>query len=78
MYTNDADSSLGRKVTDTLIDTYTLESPYHITISEYEIDDSMKRSYIASFEHAGVHYQIKAIIDKDELEKILKSLYVLE
>ena len=76
IYMNNKDSSLGQKSVDDLVDEYTIENNgQEIFVDEYKVDDKNQKRYIAEFEYLDVHYQIKGIIKKDEIDEILKNLF---
>lgn len=75
IYMNDDDSSFGQKDVDKLIDTYDTEIDDNtIHVEEYEIEDYNKSRYLIEFEYKDVYYQLKGIINKKEIEEILKNL----
>lgn len=76
MYMNDADSSLGQIETDKLIDEYQLKTVENIEINvkQYTVDKSNLNRYTAEFEYMDAQYQIMALIDEEEFEKIIKNL----
>lgn len=75
MYMNNLDSSLGQKDLDKLLDRYEVENNNKIiNIEEYSIDGSELKRYIAEFEYKDIYYQLIAIMEKDEFEKIIKNL----
>lgn len=76
MYMNNSDSSMGQKVVDNLIDEYSVENGAHeIKVRAYKISEENEKRYVAEFEYLEVHYQIKGIMKKDEIENILKNLF---
>ena len=46
-----------------------------VSIQEYEIEDTGKKKYSASFDYQDVHYQLTGIMEKEEMEEILNNLY---
>ena len=46
-----------------------------VTIQEYEIKETGKKKYSASFDYQDVHYQLTGIMEKGEIEEILNNLY---
>lgn len=44
-------------------------------VTEYELPESGEKEYTAKFVYKDIHYQLTAVIDKMEFEKILKNLY---
>ena len=78
VYMNDSDSSTGQKELDKLTDEYDYKVNEEIIarVEEYELENSDKR-YIAEYEYQGVHYQLKGVMEKQELEKILDDLKFL-
>lgn len=79
MYMNDDDSSLGQIETDRLINEYEIETIKEIGVSikEYEVEDLELSRYIVDFEYMDAQYQIMGIIEKDQIEKIIKNLAFL-
>lgn len=76
MYMNSKDSSLGQKAIDKLLDEYiVMNGEKEINVKEYEIKDQKGKRYIAEFEDKGIQYQLKGVMEKEELEKILKNLF---
>ena len=78
VYINDTDSSFGQKELDKLVDEYEIDnSTVKINVEEYEINESDRRRYIAEFKYRNVHYQIKGILSKVEVDEILRNLVFL-
>ncbi len=48
-----------------------------VSIQEYEIEDTGKKKYSASFDYQDVHYQLTGIMEKEEMEEILNNLHFL-
>ena len=72
---NDDDSSFGQKELDQKIDEYEFNSNgVKINIEEFKVNDSEEKRYIAEFEYRDTYYQLKGVMDKAVLEKILKNL----
>ena len=44
-------------------------------VTEYELPESKKKRYSATFEYQGVYYQLIGTIEKADFEKILKNLH---
>ena len=44
---------------------------------EYELPESKKKEYSATFEYRGVYYHMIGIIEKADFEEILKNLHFL-
>lgn len=79
MYMNNTDSSFGQKEVDNLESEYLIkEEKCEVEVSEYKIADNDEKRYVAEFEYLDVHYQIKGVMKKDEIEKILKNLFFQE
>lgn len=75
IYANDSDSSLGEKELDKLTDEFVIRnSKQEITIDEYEVENTNSSRYIANFEYQDIHYQIKGIVDKEDLTNIIENL----
>lgn len=78
MYMNDADSSVGQKELDKMIDEFEIvNGNVTIEVEEYQVSSTEEKRYIAEFEYQDVQYQLKGIIDKSELEKIVENLIFL-
>lgn len=77
MYMNDADSSFAQTELDTLSDEYEIEegNGIKINVKEYGVNKIKEKRYVATFEYQDTQYEIKGIIDKQELNNILKNLY---
>lgn len=80
MYMNDTDSSLGQTEPDELTDKYTVvsEKGIKIIVKEYKIPDEDERKYVAEFTYMDAQYELKAQIEKEEFDKILKNLIFLQ
>ena len=75
IYLNDSDSSFGLKETDKLTDTYYIKiNGITINITEYTIEETGKKRYIAEFKNRDINYQLKGIMEKEEFNQILKNL----
>lgn len=78
MYMNDTDSSFTQKDLDSLIDEYIIQvDNVDIQIEEYEVNNSLEKRLIAEFEYKDIQYQLKAIMEKEEFNKIIENLYFL-
>lgn len=72
------DGTWGSDIEDTLIREY----PFALekgtaTVRQYEIRETKEAEYSAEFDYEDVHYQITGIMEKDEIEEILRNLYFL-
>lgn len=77
MYMNSKDSSLGEKSVDDLIDKYEITTNGHnISVKEYAIKDSEQKRYTADFENKDIQYQIKGKLKREELDEIIKNLFL--
>ncbi len=76
MYMNDTDSSLGQIEVDTIIDEYDIELNnsiiFHIT--GYLLKETERIRYVAETEYRDAQYQIMGIMEKEEFDKIIKSI----
>lgn len=73
--TNYTDGAFGFDAEDSLISEYTQDiSGVNIIIREYN-DESIYSRYAAKFEYKNVHYILNGIMEKGEIENILKNLY---
>ena len=79
MYRNDADSSYGYTEDDQLVDEYTLITGEDIEVEmkEYMVTNKENHKFIAEFEYQDTRYQLVGLMEKEEFEKIVKSLYFL-
>ena len=63
---------------DSLIDEYIIQvDNVDIQIEEYEVNNSLEKRLIAEFEYKDIQYQLKAIMEKEEFNKIIENLYFL-
>ena len=75
IYINSEDSSFGKQETDKIVNEFKVESKEkEISVTEYEVENYKNHRFVAEFEEYGIHYQLRAVIEKDEFEKILKNL----
>lgn len=75
IYLNNADSSLDQKKEDIEREVFKVPSlEQDILVTEYEVKNYDNSRYIANFSYKGVHYQLKGILKKEEVEDILKNL----
>lgn len=76
LYTNSSDSSWGEKKEDKKVGEYTVSvNGLEISVSEFQVFDSLENRQTANFEYQGVHYQLKGVMKREEFEKILNNLY---
>lgn len=74
IYENNSDSSLVQKEEDTLKDIFEIHTDEQdIEIEEYRIKGYQTPRYIAEFTYKDIHYQLKGIIKKEEMVKIVKN-----
>lgn len=76
MYMNNADSSFGEKETDKLTDEFLIisDNGVEIKVKEYEEKDKKVKRYEAEFEYAGAQYEIKGVVEKEELKRRILSI----
>lgn len=73
-----ADGSFGSDIEDQLIDTYPYKTDrFTVEVKEYLIEESNETEFSAEFDYQEVHYQLTGIMEKAELEEILKNLHFL-
>lgn len=73
-----ADGSFGSDIEDQLVDTYPYKTDrFTVEVKEYLIEESNDTEFSAEFDYQKVHYQLTGIMEKAELEDILKNLYFL-
>ena len=78
MYMNDTDSSFGQKELDKLLNEFKIKNNgVTINVEEYEVDHLTEKRYIVEFEYRDVQYQMKGVMEKNELEKIIENLVFL-
>ena len=67
---------MGVDLEDTITDSYTLEKgKLKAKVMEYELPESKKKEYSATFEYRGVYYHVIGTIEKADFEEILKNLH---
>lgn len=67
---------LGTDLEDDITDKYNFkEGKLKAEITEYELPESKKKRYSATFEYQGVYYQLIGTIEKADFEEILKKLH---
>lgn len=77
IYANNEDSSIGAKEEDKIVEQYAVDSEkVKINVDVYELPEQKDR-YVASFEHKGIHYELKGTMERQEFDEILKNLYFL-
>lgn len=75
IYLNQTDSSKGVTKEDAEVNVYEIEVDGNkVQIEEREIEKIGEKSLIAEFAYKGVYYQLKGIMEKSELNKIIKNL----
>lgn len=78
MYGSQEDSSWVEKNEDRQIKQYVqCVNGVEIEIAELEKPDQTGIRRVARFEYNGMHYELKGVLEKAELEKILENLYFL-
>lgn len=78
IYANNKDSSRGLKKEDEKIEEYILEkNGVEIKVESFKKNEENEIRRIASFEYQGVQYELKGVLEKQAIEKILKNLYFL-
>lgn len=77
MYMNNGDSSFVQTELDKLINEYQIvcDNDVEINVREYEIEGTDEKRYLATFEYMDAQYEIKGIMEKEEIDKILENLY---
>lgn len=80
MYMNNDDSSFAQTELDELVNEYqvTCDNGVEIEVKEYEIEGTDKKRYLATFEYMDAQYEIKGIMEKQEIDEILKNLFFSE
>lgn len=73
-----ADGSFGSDIEDQLVDSYPYKTDrFTVEVREYLISETDETEFSAEFDYQDVHYQLTGIMEKAELEEILKNLYFL-
>lgn len=73
-----ADGSFGSDIEDQLIDTYPYKTDrFTVEVKEYLISETNETEFSAEFDYQEVYYQLTGIMEKTELEEILKNLHFL-
>lgn len=79
IYLNNSDSSLGQKEEDIKTGEFKVHSlDQDIAVEEYYVKGYADSRYIANFTYKGIHYQLKGILKREELESIIKNLIYFE
>ena len=72
------DIAWGVDIEDIFIQEYKYSlNTVEVSIQEYEIEESGKKKYSASFDYQDVHYQLTGVMEKGEIEEILNNLHFL-
>ena len=75
IYLNQADSAKGVTKEDSEVNVYEIEVDGNkVHIEERKIEKIGEKSLIAEFEHKGVYYQLKGVMEKSEFNKTIKNL----
>lgn len=78
IYLNGNNASYGAIEEDEKVDVFDVEnSKQKITVEEYEVPELGVHRYIAYFEYGGLHYQLKGVMERSEIEEIIKNLKYL-
>ena len=77
VYINSEDSSFGKQETDKIVANFEVDNNQSvIEVKEYEVEKYESHRFVAEFENYGMHYQLRAVMEKDEFKKILKNLKI--
>lgn len=78
IYLNGNDASYGAIGEDEMVDVFDVENgKQKVTVKAYGIPDKKSPEYNAYFEYGGVHYQLKGVMERPEIEEIIKKLKYL-
>lgn len=78
VYLNGKDASYGTTDEDKVTDLFDVEnSKQKVTVEAYKVPEVGVQRYIAFFEYGGVHYQLKGVMERSEIEEIIKNLKYL-
>ena len=76
IYSNNGDSSIGAKAEDDQIEEYILDkNGIDIKVESFQKPEEDKIRRVASFEYQGIQYELKGVLEKEILEKIIKNLF---
>lgn len=76
IYSNNGDSSIGAKAEDDQIEEYILDkNGIDIKVASFQKPEEDKIRRVASFEYQGIQYELKGVLEKEILEKIIKNLF---
>lgn len=79
VYRNNEDSSLSQKKEDHFVKKFeVVSSEQKIYVKEYKVEGYKNSRYIADFTYKGIHYQLKGILEEDEVKEILENLTYFE
>ena len=77
VYINSEDSSFGKQETDKIVANFEVDNNQSIIdVKEYEVEKYESHRFVAEFENYGMHYQLRAVMEKDEFKKFLKNLKI--
>lgn len=77
-YVYDNEISSSNKMEDKLVNQFIIENETQkIEVKEYEIQNKKEHRYIANYSYKGAEYELRGIVSREELEKILKNLNYL-
>lgn len=75
IYLNIEDSSLSQIETDNKISEFKVKSDkQEIIVQEYQVEKTNKSRFVARFEYEGINYEIKGVMEKEEITKIIENL----
>lgn len=78
IYLNGNNASYGAIGEDEMVDVFDVENgKQKVTVKAYGIPDKKLPEYNAYFEYAGVHYQLKGVMERPKIEEIIKNLKYL-
>lgn len=76
IYSSNEDSSWTEKEEDVIVDKYVQTiNGVEIEIEEISKLNQQEKTRVAKFEYAGIYYELKGVLEKKELEKILENLF---
>lgn len=76
IYASQTDSSWAEKEEDTITENYTMEvDGVEIHVEAISKPKQPEKTRVAKFEYKGMHYELKGILGKEELNKILENLF---
>lgn len=72
------DETWGADIEDSLLEQYVYPlDETEVQVQGYKVQETGEQVYTANFEYQDIHYQLTGVLEKKELEEILKNLHFL-